>query len=170
MGPPINLNQSTIRKDTVLLPALGYVIIHFISNNPGWWFLHCHMEPHQLEGMALVINEAQEKQPPPPEGMQTCGNFTWTVDEFLKAVQNNPGDEPEFPTWLIIVIVIACVIVVAVIVFIIILIIVCIFKKKKRLPSPPPTPSPPGIEIRETHYSSPSCLDMDSTGIYYVVY
>ena len=81
-GPKINLDQNTIRKDTIIVPALGYVIVHFKTTNPGWWFLHCHMEPHQLEGMALVINEAPDMQPSPPKGMQTCGNFTWTIEEF----------------------------------------------------------------------------------------
>ena len=100
------------------------------------------MEPHQLEGMALVINEAPEKQPPLPEGMQTCGNFTWTVDEFLKAARRDPDDKPDLPPSLIVVIVIACVIVL-VVKIIIIPIIVWILKKKYRPPRPPP-----GIEMQ----------------------
>ena len=53
----ITITNKTIRKDTVIVPAGGYVVIDFIADNPGYWFLHCHIEPHQLEGMALVINE-----------------------------------------------------------------------------------------------------------------
>ncbi len=92
-GPEVTIDQYTVLKDTVALPALGYVIIHFKSTNPGWWFLHCHLEPHQLQGMALVVNEAQSRQPPPPPGMRTCGNFTWTVDNFTEALQFIPDTD-----------------------------------------------------------------------------
>lgn len=81
------LDQFTITKDTVLLPGLGYVVIHFRSTNPGWWLLHCHMLPHQNEGMALVINEAEERQPPAPDSICRHGNFTWTVEEFSEALE-----------------------------------------------------------------------------------
>jgi FtsP/CotA-like multicopper oxidase with cupredoxin domain len=82
--PPVN--EYTIAKDTVILPALGYVVIEFRSTNPGWWFMHCHMWPHVAEGMALVVNEAPERSPPPPKGICDPGNFTWTVEEFNKAL------------------------------------------------------------------------------------
>ena len=80
--PDITITNKTIRKDTVIVPAGGHVVIDFIADNPGYWFLHCHIESHQLEGMALVINELQYDQNPPPGGMSTCGNFNWTVKEF----------------------------------------------------------------------------------------
>ena len=85
--PQITLDEHTITKDTVILPGLGYVVVQFRSTNPGWWLLHCHMLPHQSEGMVLVINEAQERQPPAPEGICHHGNFTWTVEQFNKALK-----------------------------------------------------------------------------------
>ena len=78
----ITITDKTIRKDTVIVPAGGYVVIDFIADNPGHWFLHCHIESHQLEGMALVINEVPSKQNPPPKGFPTCGDFGWSVEEF----------------------------------------------------------------------------------------
>ena len=45
------------RKDTVIVPFGGYVVVRFIVDNPGWWFMHCHIEIHTLEGMSVVINE-----------------------------------------------------------------------------------------------------------------
>ena len=45
------------RKDTVIIPYGGYTVIRFIVDNPGWWFFHCHIEIHQLEGMAAVFKE-----------------------------------------------------------------------------------------------------------------
>ena len=98
------IDEYTVRKDTVILPAGGYVVIQFISDNPGFWFLHCHIEPHQLEGMALVMNEAQEQQNPPPDGMRSCGNFTWSVEEFNEKLKFNPEKKSSagLSTWAII--------------------------------------------------------------------
>ena len=71
------INNRTIRKDTVMVPAGGYVVINFLSDNPGQWFLHCHKELHQLEGMAVIVNEAiwQQKNMTQPEGLNRCGDF-----------------------------------------------------------------------------------------------
>ena len=74
-------------KDTLLIPAGGYAVVYFKTDNPGWWFLHCHIEVHQLEGMGLIINEGGEKTIP-PGGMYKCGNFSLTIDEFKEAISN----------------------------------------------------------------------------------
>ena len=98
--PQVTLDEFTITKDTVMLPGLGYVVIHFRSTNPGWWLIHCHTLPHQAEGMVLVINEAGERQPPPPEGICNRGNFSWTVEDFNKALQFEyvpPSTSPAVP-------------------------------------------------------------------------
>ena len=71
--PDISIHNKTVRKDTVMVPAGGFVVINFISDNPGWWFLHCHIELHQLEGMALIVNESPGKLQPPE--MPRCGDF-----------------------------------------------------------------------------------------------
>lgn len=75
-GPTFSINNKTVRKDTVIVPAGGYVIISFISDNPGYWFLHCHIEVHQLEGMAVIINEAENMQEDAPASIlqNQCGN------------------------------------------------------------------------------------------------
>ena len=80
---PMNftINRRTIRKDTVMVPAGGYVVINFLSDNPGQWFLHCHKELHQLEGMALIVNEALEEQPNPPDGLNKCGDVDMSYNE-----------------------------------------------------------------------------------------
>ena len=74
-----SINNDTIRKDTVMVPAGGYVVINFLSDNPGYWFLHCHIEVHQLQGMALIVNEAFSSQPQPPKEMNKCGDFEISV-------------------------------------------------------------------------------------------
>ena len=76
-----DINRAPL-KDTVLIPAGGYAVVYFKANNPGYWFLHCHIEVHQLEGMAVVINEAEGMHNAPPSNMPQCGNFTWEPNEF----------------------------------------------------------------------------------------
>ena len=83
-NPSSKINRYIVRKDTVLIPPGGYVVIQFVANNPGYWFLHCHIEGHALIGMAVIINEAPGRHAPPPMGMPKCGNFTWSVKDFYK--------------------------------------------------------------------------------------
>ncbi len=84
--PPAGIQalNKTVRKDTVIVPSGGYVVVEFIADNPGYWFLHCHIEPHQLEGMAAVINEVEARHNPPPSGMTSCRSFTWSVEDFYE--------------------------------------------------------------------------------------
>ena len=70
-----------------MLPAGGYVVINFVSNNPGFWFLHCHIETHQLQGMALIMNEAFDQQLSAPDDMNQCGDFGVTVDEYASYIR-----------------------------------------------------------------------------------
>uniref|UniRef100_A0A1X7U061 Plastocyanin-like domain-containing protein n=1 Tax=Amphimedon queenslandica TaxID=400682 RepID=A0A1X7U061_AMPQE len=72
-------------KDTLLIPAGGYAVVYFKTDNPGWWFLHCHIEVHQLEGMGVIIDEGGKKTIP-PKGMYKCGNFSLTPNEFKAAI------------------------------------------------------------------------------------
>jgi FtsP/CotA-like multicopper oxidase with cupredoxin domain len=86
------LNNTAIRKDTVIVPAGGYVVIAFQADNPGYWFLHCHIEVHQLAGMALIIqeyDEAQHNYDGLPEGIVKVGNFNWTVDDYNEALKGS---------------------------------------------------------------------------------
>ncbi len=42
-------------KDTSTVPVGGYTIIRFLTNNPGTWLFHCHLEFHAEIGMASII-------------------------------------------------------------------------------------------------------------------
>lgn len=99
--PNFTVDARTMRKDTVIVPAGGYVVIQFVSNNPGYWFMHCHIEVHQFNGMALIVSEAaSEIRPPPdgtPNGFYECGDFDWTLDMFNRAVSGrSPNDDDLF--------------------------------------------------------------------------
>ena len=85
--PDFSIDRKTVRKDTVMIPAGGYVVINFVSNNPGFWFLHCHIETHQLQGMALIMNEAFDQQLSAPDNMNQCGDFGVTMDEYASYIR-----------------------------------------------------------------------------------
>ncbi|KAK2186947.1 hypothetical protein NP493_184g03034 [Ridgeia piscesae] len=83
--PVLNLRDPPV-KDVVNVPARGYVVIRFRTLNPGFWFMHCHIEIHAQEGMAMIINEAPELHPSLPVGFPTCGNYDIGADGFKKSV------------------------------------------------------------------------------------
>merc|ERR1719384_138624 len=74
--PPLNFDRP-IRKDTVIIPPGGYVVLRFRTDNPGWWHLHCHMAHHLMSGMGMFINEAPELQSsfPPPANFPKCSSM-----------------------------------------------------------------------------------------------
>ena len=82
------IRNTIIQKDTVIVPAGGYVVVAFQADNPGYWFLHCHIEVHQLEGMAVLIEEYNSGQHwKAPDKLTAEGSFIWEVyeyEEYLK--------------------------------------------------------------------------------------
>jgi len=51
-----------VKKDTIIVPCGGYTTIRFFSDNPGYWMMHCHIDNHHANGMALVIKEGTQEQ------------------------------------------------------------------------------------------------------------
>jgi len=47
--------QTPLSKDTVQVPDGGYTIARTYFDNPGPWFVHCHVDFHTEEGMAFTI-------------------------------------------------------------------------------------------------------------------
>ncbi|CAK7323634.1 unnamed protein product [Dovyalis caffra] len=63
--------------NTVPLPKSGWVAIRFIADNPGVWFIHCHLERHSSWGMdtVLIVKNGKTKATsmrPPPAHMPSC--------------------------------------------------------------------------------------------------
>ena len=47
------LNFDTpMRRDTTIIPAGGYTILAFYTDNPGVWLVHCHIAWHVSEGLS----------------------------------------------------------------------------------------------------------------------
>ena len=64
---PRDLNVVTPpMKDTVVVPARGYVVVEIRTLNPGYWMLHCHQEMHLEQGMVMLLNVSGYNTPPLP--------------------------------------------------------------------------------------------------------
>ncbi|XP_078686410.1 uncharacterized protein LOC144919067 [Branchiostoma floridae x Branchiostoma belcheri] len=130
-GPPLlNLINPPL-KDTVLVPANGYTVVRFRSDNPGHWFLHCHNDQHMNEGMALVLQEAADRHPAPPRGFPRCGDFTWSSEEYQHDLEGNGPSDVQTTALATKVLILS--VVVGVLAFVIILTAAayCILKKKR---------------------------------------
>ena len=66
-------------RDTVSVPAGGWVSLVIYADNPGVWMLHCHIDWHVAAGLSLVMFEG--RQPPdllsglpiPARHLAACG-------------------------------------------------------------------------------------------------
>ncbi|KAF3761942.1 hypothetical protein M406DRAFT_95172 [Cryphonectria parasitica EP155] len=57
-------NLSTVnvpRRDVTMLPASGWTVIAFITDNPGVWLTHCHIAWHTSEGLAVQMVERESE-------------------------------------------------------------------------------------------------------------
>ncbi|KGN48155.1 laccase-11 [Cucumis sativus] len=64
-------------RNTVGVPTGGWAAIRFRADNPGVWFMHCHLELHTMWGlkMAFVVENgksAEESILPPPADLPPC--------------------------------------------------------------------------------------------------
>lgn len=51
------------RRDTAMLPASGYLVMAWESDNPGAWLMHCHIGWHTSEGFGLQFVERASEIP-----------------------------------------------------------------------------------------------------------
>lgn len=68
-------NETPARRDTIVLPIMGYAKVRVRADNPGIWLMHCHMDIHFAMGMALTIVEAPlelQKQKVPQKMYEMC--------------------------------------------------------------------------------------------------
>ncbi|TVU19693.1 hypothetical protein EJB05_35859, partial [Eragrostis curvula] len=66
-----------VECNTVGVPAGGWVAVRFRADNPGVWFMHCHLEVHMSWGLQmawLVLDGSQpdQKLPPPSSDLPQC--------------------------------------------------------------------------------------------------
>lgn len=59
LNPPIVEGQANpIRRDVVGIPSMGSATMRVVADNPGVWFLHCHIEWHLAVGLSVQFVEA----------------------------------------------------------------------------------------------------------------
>ncbi|KAB2614879.1 laccase-17-like [Pyrus ussuriensis x Pyrus communis] len=75
---PANFNLvDPVERNTVGVPSGGWVAIRFLADNPGVWFMHCHLEIHTSWGLKMAWLVLDGKLPnqkllPPPADLPTC--------------------------------------------------------------------------------------------------
>ncbi|XP_071715744.1 laccase-3-like [Rutidosis leptorrhynchoides] len=65
------------KRNTIDVPVGGWAAIRFVADNPGIWFMHCHIDTHLVWGFAtafLVENGVGELETllPPPFDLPQC--------------------------------------------------------------------------------------------------
>ncbi|KAK4995558.1 hypothetical protein LTR66_004652 [Elasticomyces elasticus] len=60
-GDTATMPAVPMRRDTWLIAPKGYTVIRFVADNPGVWFLHCHMDWHAELGLAMTLIEAPKQ-------------------------------------------------------------------------------------------------------------
>ncbi|KAF4540341.1 Multicopper oxidase [Lasiodiplodia theobromae] len=64
------------RRDVAMMPASGYLVIAFKTNNPGAWLMHCHIAWHTSEGFAVQVLERPSEISIDQEVLnRTCTNW-----------------------------------------------------------------------------------------------
>lgn len=66
-----------VERNTVGVPSGGWIAIRFRADNPGVWFLHCHLEVHTTWGLKMAFLVDNGKGPnesllPPPSDLPKC--------------------------------------------------------------------------------------------------
>ncbi|KAJ6851005.1 laccase-4-like [Iris pallida] len=66
-----------VERNTIGVPSGGWTAIRFRADNPGVWFLHCHLEVHTTWGLKMAFLVDNGKGPnqsllPPPSDLPTC--------------------------------------------------------------------------------------------------
>ncbi|PON36891.1 Laccase [Parasponia andersonii] len=66
-----------VERNTVGVPSGGWTAIRFRADNPGVWFMHCHLEVHTTWGLKMAFLVDNGKGPnesllPPPSDLPKC--------------------------------------------------------------------------------------------------
>ncbi|GAV68527.1 Cu-oxidase domain-containing protein/Cu-oxidase_2 domain-containing protein/Cu-oxidase_3 domain-containing protein [Cephalotus follicularis] len=75
---PKNFNLvDPVERNTIGVPSGGWIAIRFRTDNPGVWFMHCHLEVHTTWGLKMAFLVDNGKGPnesllPPPSDLPTC--------------------------------------------------------------------------------------------------
>jgi FtsP/CotA-like multicopper oxidase with cupredoxin domain len=51
------------RRDATMLPAWGWLVVAFKTDNPGAWLFHCHIAWHASQGLSVQFLERMGEIP-----------------------------------------------------------------------------------------------------------
>nr|XP_043620922.1 L-ascorbate oxidase-like [Erigeron canadensis] len=68
----LNLKNPPLRNTAVIFPY-GWTALRFVTDNPGVWAFHCHIEPHLHMGMGVVFAEGVHLVGNIPNEALSCG-------------------------------------------------------------------------------------------------
>lgn len=81
------------RRDTAVLPANGYLVMAWKTDNPGIWLMHCHIGWHTSMGFAVQFLERASEVKDLTDGTrmdQECSAWATFKDEH-NIVQEDSG-------------------------------------------------------------------------------
>lgn len=70
------------RRDVVLLPRSGFIVIAFKTDNPGAWAFHCHIAWHASSGLVIQVLERQS------DILAQLKEQPWRLDETNRVCSN----------------------------------------------------------------------------------
>ncbi|EKM52894.1 uncharacterized protein PHACADRAFT_149824 [Phanerochaete carnosa HHB-10118-sp] len=50
-----------ITRDTYIVPSSGWLLVRFVTDNPGIWTVHCHIAWHMAAGLLMQFNSLPSK-------------------------------------------------------------------------------------------------------------
>jgi len=59
-GQELN-TTAPLQRDTVLIPAYSWLVLRFITDNPGVWAFHCHLAWHMAAGLLMQFSSLPSK-------------------------------------------------------------------------------------------------------------
>ncbi|KAK7045880.1 hypothetical protein VNI00_007310 [Paramarasmius palmivorus] len=77
--------KDPVRRDTVAVSGSNQTTIRFVTDNPGPWVLHCHIDFHLVDGLAVVLAEDTQDtkfaNPVPPDWAKLCPIWNSTAPD-----------------------------------------------------------------------------------------
>ncbi|GJE96139.1 multicopper oxidase [Phanerochaete sordida] len=65
-----------LTRDTFLVPSQGWLVFRIVTDNPGMWTIHCHIQWHMAAGLLMQINSLPSKSAKfniPQDILAQCG-------------------------------------------------------------------------------------------------
>ncbi|ODM89025.1 L-ascorbate oxidase, partial [Orchesella cincta] len=82
-----NLTLNGVKRDTVVVQEQSWAVIRFIADSPGLWTFHCHIDWHNLSGMALTFVEGVDlirQMKVPEEAQRVCNLHSRGPNQFTQ--------------------------------------------------------------------------------------